>query len=132
MKKTIVNPPNIAPPAGNYSHSVRLDLDGGSLILVSGQVAIDENGSWVEGDMTAQAECVFRNLAAILEANGATFADVVKMDSFLTDMADLQAMREVRLRYLPAEPPASTTVQVAALFRPEALLEVEVVAAIGR
>lgn len=75
---------------------------------------------------------VFENLKAILEANNGSFANVVKISTFLTDMSQLAAVRDVRVRYLPDPPPASTTVQVAALFRPEALIEVEVVAALSR
>lgn len=133
MRTIAMNPDSIAPPGGNYSHAFRIDLDGGTLLFVSGQVAFDPDGNWVgEGDMARQTEQVFRNLEAILEANGGSFANVVKISTFLTDMSQLAAIRDVRVRYLPDPPPASTTVQVAALFRPEALIEVEVVAALPR
>ena len=66
----------------------------------------------------------------MLEANGASFDDVVKIQTFLTTMDELQGSRDVRARYLPDEPPASTAVQVAALMVPEALIEVEVVAVV--
>ena len=82
------------------------------------------------GDLPAQTEQVFRNLVAVLEANGASFDDVVKIQTFLTTMDGLQGSRDVRARYLPDEPPASTAVQVAALMVPEALIEVEVVAVV--
>jgi reactive intermediate/imine deaminase len=126
------NPDSVAPPAGNYSHAVRLELDGAALVFVSGQLPLDRQGKLVgEGDMARQTEQVFENLRAILEANGATFRDVVKIGSYLTDMSQLAAMREVRVRYLPEEPPASTLVGVSGLVLPEALLEVEVVAAVA-
>ncbi|CAN5130084.1 RidA family protein [soil metagenome] len=131
MRTSAMNPDTIAAPGGNYSHAVRIDLDGGTLLFVSGQVAFDPDGNWVgEGDMARQTEQVFKNLEAILEANNGSFANVVKISTFLTDMSQLTAIRDVRVRYLPDPPPASTTVQVAALFRPEALIEVEVVAAL--
>jgi 2-iminobutanoate/2-iminopropanoate deaminase len=132
MRTRTVNPDTVAPPAGSYSHAIRLELDGAALVFVSGQLALDVQGRLVgEGDMARQTEQVFENLRAILEANGATFRDVVKIGSYLTDMSQLAAMREVRARYLPEEPPASTLVGVSGLVLPEALLEVEVVAAVA-
>jgi reactive intermediate/imine deaminase len=126
-----MNPDTVASPGGNYSHAVRIDTADGVLLFVSGQVAFDPDGNLVgEGDMARQTEQVFDNLGAVLEANGATFEDVVKVSTFLTDMSALQAVRDVRRRYLADPPPASTTVQVAGLFRPEALIEVEAIAAI--
>jgi reactive intermediate/imine deaminase len=126
-----MNPQNVAPPGGNYSHAVRIDTGDGVLLFVSGQVSLDVQGSLVgEGDMARQTEQVFENLRAVLEANGGSFEDVVKISTFLTDMSQLQAVRDVRGRYLADPPPASTTVEVSSLFRPEALIEVEVVAAI--
>jgi 2-iminobutanoate/2-iminopropanoate deaminase len=126
VRTRTVNPASIAPPAGNYSHAVRLELDGATLVFVSGQLPLDAQGRLVgEGDMARQTEQVFENLRAILEANGASFRDVVKVGSYVTDMSQLAAMREVRVRYLAEEPPASTLVGVSGLVLPEALLEVE-------
>jgi 2-iminobutanoate/2-iminopropanoate deaminase len=131
VRITPMNPDAAPSPGGYYSHTVRIDLDGGALLFVSGQVALDRNGNLVgEGDMTRQAEQVFDNLRTALEANAASFGDVVKITTFVTDMSALQVVRDVRNRYLTDPPPASTTVEVAALFRPEALIEVEAVAAI--
>jgi reactive intermediate/imine deaminase len=132
MRTRTVNPDTVAPPAGSYSHAVRLELDGAALLFVSGQLPLDTQGRLVgEGDMARQTEQVFENLRAILAANGATFRDVVKIGSYLTDLSQLAAMREVRARYLPEEPPASTLVGVSGLVLPAALLEVEVVAAVA-
>jgi len=104
---------------------------GRGLGLHLGQIAHDADGNLVgSGDLPAQTEQVFRNLAGVLEANGASFDDVVKIQTFLTTMDGLQGSRDVRARYLPDEPPASTAVQVAALMVPEALIEVDVVAAL--
>jgi enamine deaminase RidA (YjgF/YER057c/UK114 family) len=66
----------------------------------------------------------------ILEANGASFEDVVKVQTFVTSLDDPAAMREAWLRYLTSEPPASTTVQVVALVLPDAMIEVDAVAVI--
>ena len=78
------------------------------------------------GDPLAQARQVFENLRRCLAAAGATFDDVVKLTFYVTDTAFLPAVREARDAYVDVErPPASTAVQVAALFRPKLLLEVE-------
>jgi reactive intermediate/imine deaminase len=131
MRIAAMNPDTVASPGGNYSHAVRIDTGDGVLLFVSGQVAFDADGTLVgEGDMARQTEQVFENLKAVLEANGATFEQVVKLSTFMTDISQLQAMRDVRARYLPDQPPASTTVEVSGLFRPDALVEVEAVAAI--
>jgi len=130
VRTRTVNPDSVAPPAGNYSHAVRLELDGATLVFVSGQLPLDAQGRLVgEGDMARQTEQVFENLRAILEANGASFRDVVRIGSYLTDLSQLAAMREVRVR--SEEPPASTLVGVSGLVLPGALLEVELVAAVG-
>jgi 2-iminobutanoate/2-iminopropanoate deaminase len=124
-------PATVAPPVGNYSHAVRVETSDCVWIYVSGQLALDADGSLVGiGDLRAQTEQVFENLASVLEANHATFEHVVKIQTFFTTLDDLAGSREVRARYLPAEPPASTAVQVAALVLPGALIEVDVVAAV--
>jgi reactive intermediate/imine deaminase len=131
MRTTAMNPDTVASPGGNYSHAVRIDTGDGTLLFVAGQVAFDRDGNLVgEGDMARQTEQVFENLRAILEANGGSFGNVVKITTFMTDIGRLAEMAEVRRRYLADPPPASTTVEVAALFRPEALIEVEIVAAL--
>lgn len=125
------NPPTVATPMGNYSHAVRVETADVVWIHVSGQIANDPDGNLIgPGDMRAQTERVFENLAAILTANGASFEDVIQISTFVTSFEDLAGIREVRGRYLPQEPPASTTVQVVSLVVPEALIEVDLVAAI--
>jgi enamine deaminase RidA (YjgF/YER057c/UK114 family) len=123
---THISPDGVA-PANGYSHVV---LGEGRMVAVSGQIALDEHGNLVgAGDPAAQARQVFENLARCLAAAGATFADVVKLTFFVTDVAILPAVREARDAHIDtARPPASTAVQVAALFRPDLLLEVEALA----
>jgi 3-hydroxyisobutyrate dehydrogenase-like beta-hydroxyacid dehydrogenase/enamine deaminase RidA (YjgF/YER057c/UK114 family) len=122
-----LNPPTVPATNGMYSHAVR----AGDTLYVSGQAAFDEQGRVVgEGDMTAQAEHVFRNLERILADQGATFDDVAFIRTYLTDM-DLRAeYGAVRRKYLTGTPPASTTVEVPRLFMPGLLLEVDLVVAL--
>jgi reactive intermediate/imine deaminase len=127
IKRT--NPPTLSMPTG-YTHVV--EVSGAvKTVYIAGQIALDKDGNLVGGaDMKAQAEQVFKNLQAALAAAGAKFSDVVKMNTYTTDMSQLQAIRDVRARYFGNTAPASTLVQVVHLARPELLLEVEVVAAV--
>ena len=128
VKRT--NPPALSAPTG-YTHIVEV-TGPNRTIYVSGQIAYDKDGKVVgAGDMKAQAEQVFKNLEAALTAAGAKFSDVVKMNSYITDMSKVQAVRDVRAKYFTDATPASTFVEVKGLVRPELLLEIEVVAVIA-
>ena len=127
VKRT--NPPALSKPTG-YTHVVEV-TGPAKTIYIAGQIALDKNGSLVGGaDMKAQAEQMFKNLEAALAAAGAKFADVVKMNTYVTDMEKAPAVREVRARYFGEATPASTLVQVTRLARPELMLEIEVIAAV--
>ena len=131
MRATRSNPDTVAAPVGTYSQAVRVETGDAVWIHVSGQIAIDLEGNLVgPGDLRVQTRQVFENLRAILEAHGATFADVVKIGTYLTTLDDLAGMREVRSEYLTSERPASTAVQVAALVVPDALIEIDLVAVV--
>jgi reactive intermediate/imine deaminase len=128
VKRT--NPETLSKPTG-YTHIVEV-TGPAKTVYVSGQIALDRDGNLVgAGDMKAQAEQVFRNLEAALKAAGATFADVVKMNTYVIDMDKAPAVREVRARYFGETTPASTLVQVVHLARPELMLEIEVVAVVA-
>jgi len=127
IKRT--NPPDLSKPTG-YTHVVEASGPV-KTVYISGQIALDKDGKPVGGtDMRAQAEQVYANLETALKAAGARFSDVVKMNTYITDMSKAPAVREVRARYFGETVPASTLVQVAALARPELMLEVEVIAAV--
>jgi 2-iminobutanoate/2-iminopropanoate deaminase len=131
MRKVFQNPEAVPLPVGQYSQAVRIEIGDAALIFIAGQVALDAAGRLVgAGDVAAQTEQIYQNLAAILAANGATFADVVKMNTYLVDIADVLAVAEARRRYLAAEPPAGTLVAARALVRPDYLIEIEAVAAV--
>ncbi|MEU4657301.1 RidA family protein [Streptomyces sp. NPDC023723] len=117
-------------PAAQYSHVVTAT---GRLVAVSGQLPLDEAGRIVgAGDPGAQARQVFENLRRCLAAAGAGFDDVLKLTYFVTDMAHLPAIREARAAHLPdTRLPASSAVQVAALVRPEFLMEIEALAVVA-
>lgn len=122
-------PPDGVAPGNGYSHVV---VGEGRLVVISGQVALDEQGNVVgKNDAAAQARQVFENLRRCLAAGGATFAEVAKFTIYVTDVAILPEVRAARDAYIDtARAPASTAVQVAALYRPELMLEVEALAVI--
>jgi 2-iminobutanoate/2-iminopropanoate deaminase len=128
VKRT--NPPALSTPTG-YTHVVEV-TGPAKTVYIAGQIAFDKEGKIVgAGDMAAQAEQVFKNLQAALDAAGAKFSDVVKMNTYITDMSKAPAVREVRARYFGQTAPASTLVQVPALARPELMLEIEVIAVVA-
>jgi 2-iminobutanoate/2-iminopropanoate deaminase len=135
MKVTLDNPSTVAAPFGDrFAHVARLDLDGGALLQLSGQVAVDDAGTVVGvGDVVAQSRRIFEIIGGLLAAHGAGFADVLHVRTFMTDLDDLPGYGAVRGEVFGDHRPASTTVEVSRLFLPEALLEVEITAAaLGR
>jgi reactive intermediate/imine deaminase len=126
-EKRFLNPDMLSPPFG-YSHVVDSPVE--RIVYISGQVPLDGDGQLVgEGDFEAQTRQVFENLTRALEAAGASWTDVVKLNFFLTDVTQITSVRAVRDEFVDTEhPPASTLVQVSGLFRPEVMIEVEAVA----
>ena len=122
--------PDLSTPRG-YSHVVSAS---GKMIFVAGQISVDKSGNMVgAGDLRAQTVQVLENVKAALAAAGATFADVVKQNTYVVNLnaEALPIIREVRSQFLPAEnPPASTLVGVTALAMEGLLIEVEVVAVV--
>jgi reactive intermediate/imine deaminase len=119
------------PPSPGYSQAAEVRA-GSRIVYIAGQVALDRSGKLVgEGDFRAQATQTFENLKAALQASGANFENVVKLNSYFVDMSQLPAFREVRDKYVnTANPPASTAVQVSRLFREGFLVEVEAIAVV--
>jgi 2-iminobutanoate/2-iminopropanoate deaminase len=114
-----------APKAvGPYSQAVR----SGGFLFTSGQIPLDPTtGRLIEGSIDAQTRRVLENLRSVLEAAGATFADVVKTTIYLTNLADFATVNGVYASYFSSAPPARSTVQVAALPL-GAAIEIELVA----
>jgi enamine deaminase RidA (YjgF/YER057c/UK114 family) len=122
-----INPSGLVRPTG-YTHVV-VAADGRT-VYIAGQVAFDSAGQVVgAGDFAAQAKQVFANLRRALASVGGSFDDILKTTTYVTDLRNLPALREERARHFDAaHAPANTLVPVAALARPELLLEIEAVA----
>lgn len=114
-----------APAAiGPYSQAIA----AGSLLFASGQVALDPASGELQGsDVQTQTRHALENLSAVLQAGGSSLADVVKTTVFLTDMGNFAAMNGVYAEFFTSDPPARSTIGVAALPK-GALVEVEAIA----
>jgi reactive intermediate/imine deaminase len=111
-------------PISHYTHAVR----AGELLFVSGCVPVDQEGRLVGDDVVVQARQVFRNIEAVLAAAGATFADVVKVTVYLTNIDERPQINPVRQEFFGEVRPASTLVEVSRLAVPGARIEIEAVA----
>ena len=124
-ERTEIRVDALAPPFSHYTDAVRV----GELLFVSGCIAVDADGDLVGGDdVVAQTRQGFANLAAILSASGASFADVAKVTIFLTDVDDRAHINPVRQEFFGDARPASTLVEVSRLVVPGAKVEIELVA----
>jgi|TARA_B100001964_G_C13845403_1_gene427759 2-iminobutanoate/2-iminopropanoate deaminase len=124
IEKKIIATENAPAPVGPYSQAIA----AGELVFTAGLIALEpESGQLVPGDIEAQTHRVLQNLQALLQAAGSSLAAVVKTTVFMTDLADFKRMNAVYAQYFAAEPPARSTVQVAALG-PGAQIEIECVA----
>lgn len=127
MSVRIVHTDNAPAAIGPYSQAIV----AGNFLYTAGQIPLDPNtGQIVQGDVTVQTERVMRNLTAVLDAAGTSWANVVKTTVFLQDMADFPRVNEVYGRMIGDARPARSTVQVSALPR-GVLVEIDAVALVG-
>ena len=127
MSVRIVHTDNAPAAIGPYSQAIV----AGNFLYTAGQIPLDPNtGQIVQGDVTVQTERVMRNLTAVLEAAGTSWANVVKTTVFLQDMGDFPRVNEVYGRMIGDARPARSTVQVSALPR-GVLVEIDAVALVG-
>jgi enamine deaminase RidA (YjgF/YER057c/UK114 family) len=114
-------------PVNGYSHAVAAS---GRMVAVSGQLPVDDEGNVVDpSDGLAQARQVFANITRALAAAGAKPTDVIKLTFYLTDLADLPAVRTARDEFVSdSSAPASSLVQVAGLILPDTRIEIDALA----
>ena len=113
-----------------YTHVVTVSGTG-KMVFVAGQLARDANGNLVgKGDMRAQIQQVGENIKTGLEAAGATLADIVKTNTFVTNYEEYSKHGDMRARYFGPATPTSTTVQISRLADPDAMVEIEAIAVI--
>lgn len=125
--KTVISTDAAPAAIGPYSQAIR----AGDTLYTSGQVALDaQTGAMVGATAAEQAEKVMQNLAAVLEAAGATFEHVVRCTIYLVDLAQFAAVNAVYAKYMPTPPPARACVEVSRLPK-DALVEIDAVAFLG-
>ena len=124
MSRETISTPGAPAAIGPYAQAVR----AGQFLFLSGQIPLDPaTGQVVEGDVSVQTARVLDNLAAVLDAGGASFASVVRTTIFLADMNDFAAMNAVYAEYFDTTAPARSTIQVARLPR-DVRIEIDVIA----
>ena len=131
MAEIELRTPSTLPSPNGYSHVASIPA-GSSLVWTSGQVPMTAEGELAPaGDWEAQTRLAMQNVGAALQAGGATWHDVFKLTIFVVDTAELATVRAVRDEFIDLDrPPTSSLVQVAGLFHPQLLVEVEAVAAL--
>jgi 2-iminobutanoate/2-iminopropanoate deaminase len=126
MTRSVILSAAAPQPVSAYSQAIQ----SGSLLFLAGQIPLDPaTGKLVSGTIADQTERVIDNLRAVLSAAGATLDNVLKTTVYLTDMSDFAAFNQVYARHFTKDPPARTTVAVAALPL-GARVEVEAIAAL--
>jgi 2-iminobutanoate/2-iminopropanoate deaminase len=131
VKRKVLASPKLSRPSGVFAHGV--SVTDARLIYVSGMLGRDATGRLVGvGDIRAQTHQCLKNIAAVLELEGATLADVVKVTVFIRNMDHFAAIHEVRAQYFKdGNVPASTMVEVSRFTDPDALIEIEAIAAVA-
>lgn len=127
MTLTRITTPDGVHPSDGYAHAV---TGNGRMIALAGQMPFAPDGSFVgTDDPTAQARQIFENIRGGLAAAGATFANLIRLNYYLTDISHTSAVLAVRDEFLKREElPASTVVQVVALYRDDMLMEIDALA----
>jgi enamine deaminase RidA (YjgF/YER057c/UK114 family) len=120
-------PKTVAAPTSTFSHAVEVQA-GARMLFITGQIALAKDGT-VPSSFVEQAELCWRNIIEILKEANMELRDLVKIQGFVVDPADMPAYRAVRERILGDHRPASTMIVISALGRPEWKVEIEAVAA---
>lgn len=121
--------PGLSEPISHYTDAVRF----GDMLFISGVPPLDSAGRLVgEGDVLAQTEQIFANMAKILEKAGAGFGDILKVVVYMTDVTERTRVNHVRQRYFGSARPASTLIGVAELAIPGMKIEIEAVVGMPR
>lgn len=125
--RTELSPKSIPDPRPRYTQGIL--AEGKRLLFIAGQTGVDADNNVVgKGDAGAQAEQVLKNMKAVLDEAGASFADVVKITTYITDPRFRDDLTPARSKYFGDNPPASTLVVVSGLANPDYLVEIEAIA----
>jgi 2-iminobutanoate/2-iminopropanoate deaminase len=125
----VIQPDSLPDPRPRYSQGIQ--TEGGRLLFIAGQTAVDKNTEIVgKGDIEQQLVQVFENMGAVLRAAGGTFDNLVMTTTYLTDIKYREAYNRMRLKYYTNGCPVSTLLVVAGLANPDYLAEIDGIAVI--
>ena len=117
-------------PLGHFSHATAVEATG-RLVFLSGMTALNRDGGVTGvGDITAQTHQVCQNLKAAVEAAGGSLDDIVRVDVFVRNVEDFDAIHAVRRQYFTGIPPASTMVEVSKFVNKDYLIEINAIAVV--
>ncbi len=131
MPKTEIVSPELAVPNGHFAQATSAPADG-TFVFISGMTARTKDGGIAGvGDVTEQTHQVCRNLKAAVEAAGGTLDDIVRVDVYVADIRDFDAIHAVRREYFATGAPASTMVEVSKFVKSEYLIEINAIAVVA-
>ena len=125
LERVITQPDNYAPFL--LSQGIKF----GNLLFISGQAGANDTGKIVAGGFRAQGEQAFAKLRRALEAGGSNLQHVIKVTIFVTDMSNFKEVVELRRKFFSEPYPADTIAEIKALYDPDALIEIEAIAAVA-
>ncbi|MDP2630128.1 MAG: RidA family protein [Candidatus Uhrbacteria bacterium] len=129
MEKKRLLPRDFTPTMGAYSHGLKVDVGDSEMIFVTGQIAMDKDGTAVApDDISKQTEFVFENISAILAEGGASLDNVVKAVIYVTDIFKFKEISTIRNRYFAVSKPVSTLVEISKTVKEGCDIEIEVIA----
>ena len=132
MAKERIVAQDLHAPLGHFSHATAVEATG-RLVFLSGMTALNRDGGVTGvGDITAQTHQVCQNLKAAVEAAGGTLEDIVRVDVFVRNVEDFDAIHAVRRQYFTGIPPASTMVEVSKFVNKDYLIEINAIAVVQR
>lgn len=131
MPKTEIVSPQLAVPNGHFAQATSAPASG-TLVFISGMTARTQDGGIAGiGDITEQTHQVCRNVQAAVEAAGGTLDDIARVDVFVRDIRDFDAIHAVRRQYFTGVAPASTMVEVSKFVSPQYLIEINAIAVVA-
>lgn len=131
MPKTEIVSPDLAVPNGHFAQATSAPASG-TLVFISGMTARTQDGGIAGiGDITEQTHQVCRNVQAAVEAAGGTLDDIARVDVFVRDIRDFDAIHAVRRQYFTGVAPASTMVEVSKFVSPQYLIEISAIAVVA-
>lgn len=131
MPKEQIVSPELAPPNGHFAQATTA-LAAGRLVFISGMTARNaEGGVTGVGDVAAQTHQVCQNLKAAVEAAGGELEDITRVDVYVRNMEDFDAIHEVRRQYFTGVAPASTMVEVSKFVNKDYLIEINAIAVLA-